>query len=705
MAFIPPIKIVFSGDIPSCYAYKKFAANQLAILEKLMSFQGLNEGRRIISPYPGVEIECISRFGKKETRIHVDPITYKFVTEQQVIEEKEKKEEIFGRDYLYYVRIECIEEPPGIKTDRVILYEMKFEGTPEGQPLTPDGKPLYNSNKNFSPGQGTVIADVDLLNRILIYPEVVSEENPDGISVEEADALLLKVRRLSSKMASVIDPYNGLNNNFLDWYAVGPLTNISTSADLGGYDAYMPDERITGLFLNSPYTTGDVSWYFPTAPLSFYEDFDNPLSTWRSIWSPMYGGDTRFYMDFYPWDDFDDAVLYYGTFTVPTVNPQIYEIYDSYTQEVFPFIYMRWGLEGVNITFDIDTELDPCELIDGMFCTPAPVDPPGSPINAPSFFIVEMGIPVLDSYKSVITVGDGNNMNTWDIGAFDPTQIYVYVNHPTTMSLITPLEIIDVREYRTAPDTSASCSEMEGLYWDLLSSGGGVALMPEDSIQYSSYPQDYLGKLSALKWFGQSEENLSYRGPDGKRGYWYYKNEFSLPDATNENNLPETTKLYSIFILDEPEQKDPKYQTKFGSLFYLDELVAAGVSAVNMSSWGGPAINDYFCDGQRYWNLDDSKRTFTRTLGCVVYIFAPPEVYSEDDNGIKTYWDIHSGRVDEDVINPYRCFDLEEYLITVFQGIEKDLDASTWTTKMITEPPLAKGLSWFGYSVKTGFVI
>lgn len=72
MAFKPPIRIVFSGNHSACQEHIKFATKQLAILEQQMSFQGLNEGVRRVSPYAGVFVECISSFSLHEVRIAVD---------------------------------------------------------------------------------------------------------------------------------------------------------------------------------------------------------------------------------------------------------------------------------------------------------------------------------------------------------------------------------------------------------------------------------------------------------------------------------------------------------------------------------------------------------------------------------------------------------------------------------------------------------
>ncbi len=75
MSLIPNIKTKLTGNKGAAQGFIKFATSQLAILERQMSFQNLNEGRRIVSPIKGVTIECISRFGKKEVKVHVDDIT------------------------------------------------------------------------------------------------------------------------------------------------------------------------------------------------------------------------------------------------------------------------------------------------------------------------------------------------------------------------------------------------------------------------------------------------------------------------------------------------------------------------------------------------------------------------------------------------------------------------------------------------------
>jgi len=86
---IPPT-IIVTGDKKKGYEFKKFALNQLAILENLMSFQKLNEGFRTIKPYPGIVVECWSSFSQRVVAVHIIKEGKKL--SRQNIEEEEYKE-------------------------------------------------------------------------------------------------------------------------------------------------------------------------------------------------------------------------------------------------------------------------------------------------------------------------------------------------------------------------------------------------------------------------------------------------------------------------------------------------------------------------------------------------------------------------------------------------------------------------------------
>lgn len=74
MSLIRPTKINLKGNRGQSQGLIKFATAQLAILERQMSFKKLNEGRRVVSPFRGVTVECTNKFGRKEVNIYVAPL-------------------------------------------------------------------------------------------------------------------------------------------------------------------------------------------------------------------------------------------------------------------------------------------------------------------------------------------------------------------------------------------------------------------------------------------------------------------------------------------------------------------------------------------------------------------------------------------------------------------------------------------------------
>lgn len=67
---IPVIKTSLKGDNAARYIH--FAQGQLAILDRQQAL-GFKDERRVVSPFPGVVVECLSKMGKKEIRIQVAP--------------------------------------------------------------------------------------------------------------------------------------------------------------------------------------------------------------------------------------------------------------------------------------------------------------------------------------------------------------------------------------------------------------------------------------------------------------------------------------------------------------------------------------------------------------------------------------------------------------------------------------------------------
>jgi len=70
---VPP-RLKFHGNVHAAKQFKRFALSQLEILKKQMSFQGLKQGVRRVSPFEGVLIECVSKFGLHVVNVFVAPV-------------------------------------------------------------------------------------------------------------------------------------------------------------------------------------------------------------------------------------------------------------------------------------------------------------------------------------------------------------------------------------------------------------------------------------------------------------------------------------------------------------------------------------------------------------------------------------------------------------------------------------------------------
>jgi hypothetical protein len=85
-----PVKITVKGDTARGRELIGFAKAEMAKLERLMSFQGLKQGSRTVSPFPGVVVECWSRFSLQEIVVHVAPGGEQGA--ESVVVEEEKRE-------------------------------------------------------------------------------------------------------------------------------------------------------------------------------------------------------------------------------------------------------------------------------------------------------------------------------------------------------------------------------------------------------------------------------------------------------------------------------------------------------------------------------------------------------------------------------------------------------------------------------------
>jgi len=85
-----PTRLQFFGNTHAAKEFKRFALTQLEILKRQMSFQGLKQGVRRITPFPGVLIECTSKFGNTEIKVYVQPTNFEYQQHQGNVLEKRK---------------------------------------------------------------------------------------------------------------------------------------------------------------------------------------------------------------------------------------------------------------------------------------------------------------------------------------------------------------------------------------------------------------------------------------------------------------------------------------------------------------------------------------------------------------------------------------------------------------------------------------
>jgi hypothetical protein len=91
-------------------------------------------------------------------------------------------------------------------------------------------------------------------------------------------------------------------------------------------------------------------------------------------------------------------------------------------------------------------------------------------------------------------------------------------------------------------------------------------------------------------------------------------------------------------------------------------------------------------------------------IAYVCYVFSPKTLMAQDeiDPSKTNYWDINEAKRSDDIINPYRCLDIEEYVNIVLGEIQVDLDD-------VPSIPLCGGTSAYpmrkyGYGITDGFI-
>jgi len=237
---IPP-RLKFHGNTHAAKQFKRFALSQLEILKKQMSFQGLKQGVRRVSPFEGVLIECVSKFGLHVVSVFVAPIVGISKNYEILYKPEYKKYKLDEDDFeiLYSFRI-CNLSSPFI-IDRVIIWTV-------GEPYTsldPENDVSY------------LLYDVDLEINEVYYPSTVAPE--DYIIVCD------KIRSLiNSAVTPITDTYYGGYTVFQCSVTVpfpeslcnssGPTWDTLESSDSSYTVCTMPG-RIANCLIHPPYTS------------------------------------------------------------------------------------------------------------------------------------------------------------------------------------------------------------------------------------------------------------------------------------------------------------------------------------------------------------------------------------------------------------------------------------------------------------------
>jgi hypothetical protein len=264
----------------------------------------------------------------------------------------------------------------------------------------------------------------------------------------------------------------------------------------------------------------------------------------------------------------------------------------------------------------------------------------------------------------------------------------VYINSyweaPIVTDIRTPLETISLPEILMEGEGSVSLCNDVACWFDIAQN--------VTASWYGGYPRPYEG----------AEQCLSPYAP------------CPTPDYTNETGYIESGIVirkswgseyhrFSSFHVPDPSQVLQKKQSNFASLLVFSEeraLVAQGLCQ-------GALLPSSICTcSGRTFTYGEMLDTPTphSAIGVAIYLFAPKQLLATNpETKLKEFvWDIHSARRDANIISPYRCLTLEEYVNTALVETQTFLDNATTIPK--SDVDTLYTLNHYGFEVTDGFV-
>lgn len=661
MKFTPPIKLVFKGDESAGQMYIKFAKKQLGILEQQMKFQGLNEGRRIVSPIHGVFVECVSSFSYHAVAIHTPTAVQEGGGRAFGDGEKEYKQPKIEEDYpvVYFTRIKYPDSAfapysPDLDMDRIIIWEMSFDSV-TAEVVDPEDS--ANRGGGFVPGQGTVILDADVINNVVYFPE--------GLGPEETENYLARARKYLSGCPSQIEPNSNIKDKAPLWFTSGDLADPVYMAELCNH---VDDDSMEETFF---YEIGD-SYITPSSfeyrPIVYDGVYDN--GTTHNFWISENCGYVLAAYNENIWPSLPTNSVHYGEFSHTKITGET-EVIDTFMVEGGLLASSGDYNEVWYWTAD-PSPYDGYGLEIGIWYTPF------TEKEYPSFFIAsaKKHVNTMDGPYSTLSIAcfSWNDITgQWDYEESAWQHDVKMTAGPGETVIRTPLEGV------------------EGFDFLLFHELGGCSELPCWFDAYRNFWFISTGFQNAYPYLRDYIRCPLSTDPDNYYDNLWYKAERTILQDSGYVQ-------YDVHIPD-PSVVDNEGQRNFFSLRYLEE--ARQVNQKGVETYSGQR----WCNDEQILDVSGVITGKDGYVGFIIYILAPERWETTNQaTGEIEYWDVHSARRDSATISPYRCLDLEEYLNNVVYGIQQMLDGRTDIEKLTEYSDCAKSLKFYGYGITDGFI-
>lgn len=679
MPLIPNIKFTPSGNKSAAQGFKKFAFTQLGILKRQMSYQNLNEGRRVVSPFLGVHVECLSKFGHDEVRVFVSTFDQPLYQDRVSVEAKRLKlediiEEIKGLNFFVRIKHSDMDvlpySPPSSSNydqitysgfdlpdmDRLIVWEFDHD---ESLSRAADSVSNINRSNSFVPGKSTLVCDVDIATDTIYYPILTPEGNTKLLDAVRNTLLVTPSR-------SDAVPLGCLEDLALILFVTGGMSPPSKNANKCS-TPYIPNTINTDG--NSVYSLGDTFSMESTSDLvgCFVPPLlhDSKLSQLITEWCPSGSGSLTYYNDTFNFHGLDVAVNI-GLFRVPPDDI-------LYIQKDAHECVANYGY--VHNVGNLDGGVTP-ELTKGVLYTGASLKAQEEPDNNFNcFFMSEYLFKSYGDY-SLKEIGQGYNYSV-------EGDFYYLVNpdaqHKETVydnilsGIMTPLEILPLSDISHHESGVVACAEYACAY---------------------EIPGDFGVMVFSIDGYEIYEEN-SHCG----------ETPFNMDDMTRCYSGPNNLAWRETVGYNQTGRSDFHIATDndvyFISLSYLHEARGAQKA---MSKYIDPATAVLYgpanCNGIFAYEEEGP----LTEIAYVCYVFSPKTLMKQNEfyPDQTDYWDINEAKRSSGIINPYRCLDIEEYVNVVLGEIQVELDA-------VPSIPLCGGTSAYpmrkyGYGITDGFL-